>query len=440
MGRKSFFVATLVAAAGILLAGCGGGGSSASANSGTVNAPASGVVQKTVVSQPFQTIVPALPSAIGEKRLVAVRDEAAWNALWAQHAGDGPRVPEAPAVDFTRNMVIGVFLGARNYCDGVAILAVKQKTNPNRVEVTYRESTPGPEMACIALVGNPAVLVTVPYSSDPVEFVQAPSSANADLLIRSGWSFGMCLDNCEAAVEIGKDGATFRAVSGRGDRGGVPYQERAIWGEVSAQEWQALTAAAKTMPAADTVLGCPDCADGGAEWIEIEQAGKKTKVSFSCREGIPGAEAFQGAVRSIRTRVAAALGMHDPCSPDAVAFDRLPGSVFTSEIEDKRFVTIRDAAAWAVLWREHAAGRAELPVVDFSQEMVLGVFLGGESITCGSMSIETVTRRSNPERLEVGYRVVDPGPNVMCIAANINQYSLVKVPASSSPVEFVKLP
>lgn len=31
-------------------------------------------------------------------------------------------------------------------------------------------------------------------------------------------------------------------------------------------------------------IGCPDCADGGAEWIEIEKAsGKKHKVTFEYR-------------------------------------------------------------------------------------------------------------------------------------------------------------
>lgn len=125
-----------------------------------------------------------------------------------------------------------------------------------------------------------------------------------------------------------------------------------------------------------------------------------------------------------------------------IASERIAPGVFTSAIAEKRTAVIRDDAAWNALWQEHVgqSRSAPLPPVDFSQRMVLAVFLGRESVTCGSMSIEHVYRRSNPERLEVQYRVVDPGPNVVCIAANVNQSSFVSVPVSSLPVEFVKLP
>ena len=46
-----------------------------------------------------------------------------------------------------------------------------------------------------------------------------------------------------------------------------------------------------------------------------------------------------------------------------------------SEIVVARQVTIRDQDAWTALWQEHAASRPR-PAVDFSSEMVVGVFLG----------------------------------------------------------------
>jgi hypothetical protein len=30
----------------------------------------------------------------------------------------------------------------------------------------------------------------------------------------------------------------------------------------------------------DSIFGCPDCADGGAEWIEINTIDKKHKITF----------------------------------------------------------------------------------------------------------------------------------------------------------------
>jgi hypothetical protein len=132
-----------------------------------------------------------------------------------------------------------------------------------------------------------------------------------------------------------------------------------------------------------------------------------------------------------------------PAPPaNRIDFERIAPGVFTSAIAEKRSVAIKDNAAWNTLWQEHVgqSRTAPLPPVDFSQRMVLAVFLGRESVTCGSMSIENILQRGNPERIEVQYRVVDPGPNVVCIAANLNQSSFVSVPVSSLPVEFVKLP
>jgi hypothetical protein len=126
-----------------------------------------------------------------------------------------------------------------------------------------------------------------------------------------------------------------------------------------------------------------------------------------------------------------------------IAFSKLEPTIFASAIEDKRFVAIRNSTDWLGVWNQHVANlkpAPAAPAVDFSQHMVLGVFIGNESVTCGSTNIEKVSKRNNPERIEVGYRITDPGPNVMCIAAHINQHSLVTVPASSLPVEFVKLP
>jgi|GEM_PF-5385749 len=114
-------------------------------------------------------------------------------------------------------------------------------------------------------------------------------------------------------------------------------------------------------------------------------------------------------------------------------------SILFSAIEQKRTVVVKDATEWARLWAEHAGDRAPLPAVDFSRNMVVGIWAGPGTSACGTTAIDTVTRLANPDRIEVGYRITDPGPNVMCIAAYINQHSLAVVPASNLPVEFVLL-
>lgn len=433
MKGNRFILAAMSACAALLLIACGGG--SGSPGPVATNAPVTGVLPQAESSVPFDIFSsPLSQTVIEQRRTVVARDAQAWNHLWAEHTGAGLSNRPVPPVDFTKSMVIGVYLGASGACDSLSIDSVKKKDGPSRLEVTWRHTPPPPNTACIAIVVNRAVLITVPQSTLPVEFVQAAVPSTDELVIRSGWSFGFCLDKCEGAAEIRQGGATLR-VSGRKD---VSLPQASVWGAVTAQEWESLAASFQTLP--DVTIGCPDCADEGREWIEVEHKGSKKRLVTSCSVVVPEAQQFQQGVRTIRSRLAVALGVPQACDPDRIEFERVEPAVFTSQIADKRFVTVRDAAAWTALWNEHTGARVAVPSIDFSSKMVAGVFMGRESATCGSTTIESVRQRSNPARIEVGYRVVDPGPNVMCIAAAINQHALVTLPASSLPVEFVKLP
>lgn len=256
---------------------------------------------------------------------------------------------------------------------------------------------------------------------------------DSELVIRSGWSFGFCVDTCNGATEITSSGATLRVPN----KSNPLLPEKATAGAVTAAEWETLSSSFATLP--EGVIGCPDCADEGREWFEVERAGIKKRVDISCGRTITGAERFQATVRTIRSRLAVVLGLPEVCDT-GIVFERVALNVFSSGITDKRFVTVRDTMRWAALWNEHSGGASAAPAVDFSQKMVVGVFLGRESLSCGSMQIESIRQRANPDRLEVGYRVIPPAPNMACIAVVINQYSLVTLPASSLPVEFVKLP
>ena len=435
MKRSRFLLAALSASAVLVAAACGGGGGSAGTAGTDSFAPATNILPQAEYGVPFEQFsAPLSQTAIAERRTVTVRDAEAWNRLWAEHAGPGIAYRPAPTVDFSQKMVIAVFFGAGGACDTVGIESVKRKDGPSRIEVTWKHTPPPQDTVCIASVVNHAVLITVPRSELPVEFVQVSVTPTPDLVIRSGWSFGMCLENCEGEAEIRQDGATLRVK----DRVEQAQPESAVWGVVTPKEWETLAASFNTLP--DVIVGCPDCADEGREWIDIEHKGSRKRLEFSCNVVVGEAQRLQETVRSIRARLSVALGLPEICNPGSIAFERIEPALLTSGIADKRFVTIRDATAWAALWNEHSAGRAALPAIDFSQKMVAGVFMGRESITCGSTSIESVRQRSNPDRIEVAYRVVDPGPNVMCIAALINQYSLVSLPVTSLPVEFVKLP
>jgi hypothetical protein len=50
------------------------------------------------------------------------------------------------------------------------------------------------------------------------------------------------------------------------------------------------------------VHGCPDCADGGAEWIEIGSAAGPIRVTFEYGATLDGIGALQAELRALRNR------------------------------------------------------------------------------------------------------------------------------------------
>jgi hypothetical protein len=104
-----------------------------------------------------------------------------------------------------------------------------------------------------------------------------------DAVIRWGTSFGMCGGYCLEEIEI--DGLVVRFTR----RGWVPSQlpvqteERTI-SEAERRDLLRNIAAAG-IDGLNEVYGCPDCADGGAEWIELDNARLRKRVTFEFSRG-----------------------------------------------------------------------------------------------------------------------------------------------------------
>lgn len=96
--------------------------------------------------------------------------------------------------------------------------------------------------------------------------------------ISYGTSFGMCVGYCKHDVKITKSTITYNCSSWSNTE--KPLSKTT---QFTSEEWDAIRTkidSAKFFNL-DEIIGCPDCADGGAEWIEIELANnKKHKVIF----------------------------------------------------------------------------------------------------------------------------------------------------------------
>ncbi len=113
-----------------------------------------------------------------------------------------------------------------------------------------------------------------------------PGSGADDLIIRSGTSFGYCNGYCSKTLELTAEKAIFINSS----RDQTKYPTKTCTGTVSATTWAALKATLTNAGFSQEpeIIGCPDCADGGAEIIEIEEGGKKHRVTFEYGKTIPG--------------------------------------------------------------------------------------------------------------------------------------------------------
>lgn len=130
----------------------------------------------------------------------------------------------------------------------------------------------------------------------------AVQSVTDTLIIRTGTSFGMCVgDKCR------KD-YLFTGTSGTlthgGNSRGTPIPPKTCQKSISAADWNVLKAAVNlsTFGQQPERIGCPDCADGGAEYIELEQGDSKHRVTFPYGQTIPGFEPLVTALREQRNQ------------------------------------------------------------------------------------------------------------------------------------------
>jgi hypothetical protein len=97
--------------------------------------------------------------------------------------------------------------------------------------------------------------------------------------IEYGTSFGQCIGYCSRNIEITGTDIIFNA-SGQTVTGKLP--EIVITDVISIEDWEELvnTIDVLIFRNMEEVIGCPDCADGGAEWIEITTDELNHKIVF----------------------------------------------------------------------------------------------------------------------------------------------------------------
>ncbi len=114
------------------------------------------VAYKTIVAESF--------SGIETAREVVIKDAAAWSALWAEHSKTRIAAPE---VDFSRNMLVAVFLGNNPVCGSFKVVHAGARDGKLLVEYEIRDMSP--VALCLAAITQPMLVVSLPKLDAPVE-------------------------------------------------------------------------------------------------------------------------------------------------------------------------------------------------------------------------------------------------------------------------------
>ena len=104
-------------------------------------------------------------SALETPREAVARTEAEWIALWKLHAPTRP----APAIDFTKNMVAGVFLGTRP-TSGFSVEIVGASVEGGTLVLKYVETRPRRDAITAQILTAPFHIVALPAHAGPVRF------------------------------------------------------------------------------------------------------------------------------------------------------------------------------------------------------------------------------------------------------------------------------
>ena len=136
----------------------------------------------------------------------------------------------------------------------------------------------------------------------PAACDELPLAANDhEISVAYGTSFGMCVGYCQTQMLVSGTAVTLLERSWDDPR--FPPRVRVF--DITAAEWERLSALAQAGGLAQVagVHGCPDCADGGAEFIELKSGSERIRATFEYRHTLAAIAELQTELRALHERL-----------------------------------------------------------------------------------------------------------------------------------------
>jgi len=125
--------------------------------------------QPATTAPAMRTIDKGDQSNMDDAAQVVAKTQQEWQQLWQKHTPDRPR----PAVDFSKEMVVGLFLGSRPTA-GYILEIVSAVQDDGSLVVKYRESIPQRGSMTAQVLTSPYHVVAVPFFPGGVKFEKTP--------------------------------------------------------------------------------------------------------------------------------------------------------------------------------------------------------------------------------------------------------------------------
>ena len=107
-----------------------------------------------------------------ERKLVVIKNENDWKALWNSHASLLLPPKEPPLVDFQTEMIVAVFSGEKGTGGyGIEITRIEEDSAKHVVQVFVRESKPPAGAIVVQALSQPCHIVKLTRVELPVTFV-----------------------------------------------------------------------------------------------------------------------------------------------------------------------------------------------------------------------------------------------------------------------------
>ncbi len=128
------------------------------------------------------------------------------------------------------------------------------------------------------------------------------NQSNTDIIeVKTGKSFGFCIGYCQHELVLTSKEAIYTKV-GQRDPDKYPTESKEY--AMTKEAWDSLVSLLdqETFFGLKETLGCPDCADGGAEWIEITTKSRSYIVTFGYNSEVPEIKSFLAELRALREK------------------------------------------------------------------------------------------------------------------------------------------